>query len=128
MKSESGQGRARTPARPTVSVITVVLNGAETLERALQSVLEQDFDDVEYVVIDGGSTDGSIEIIRKYEARIGYWRSEPDKGLYDAMNKAVQAARGRWLLFLGADDVLVGRLSEIVPHLTDERTVYYGDV
>jgi glycosyltransferase involved in cell wall biosynthesis len=113
---------------PLLSIVTVVLNGAKTLERAIQSVLSQDFPELDYVIIDGGSTDGSVDIIRKYEARIGYWRSEPDNGLYDAMNKGVRAARGRWVLFLGADDVLIARLTEIAPLLTDECTVYYGDV
>jgi glycosyltransferase involved in cell wall biosynthesis len=113
---------------PLISVVTVVLNAAGTLERTIQSVLNQGFDGVEYVIIDGGSTDGSLDIIRKYGSQIGYWRSEPDNGLYDAMNKGVRAATGRWLLFLGADDVLVGRLAEIAPLLTDDRTVYYGDV
>jgi glycosyltransferase involved in cell wall biosynthesis len=113
---------------PLLSIVTVVLNGAETLERAFKSVFDQGFGDLDYVVIDGGSTDGTLEIIRRYESRIGYWRSEPDDGLYDAMNKGVRAARGRWVLFLGADDVLVARLGEIASMLTDERTIYYGDV
>ena len=106
----------------------MVLNGAKTLERTLQSVLDPGFEDLDYVVIDGGSTDGTLDIIRKYESRLGYWRSEPDNGLYDAMNKGVRAARGRWVLFLGADDVLVASLGKIAPMLTDERTIYYGDV
>src|SRR4051812_26350361 len=112
---------------PLLSIVTVVLNGAQTLERTLRSVFDQEFEDLEYVIIDGGSIDGSVDIIRKYESRIGYWRSEPDKGLYDAMNKAVRAARGRWILFLGADDELVARLADIAPLLTDPQTVYYGD-
>ena len=127
MRSESRGGAAR-PAAPLVSVITVVLNGAGTLERTLRSVLDQGFEDLDYVIIDGGSTDGSLDIIRKYESRIGYWRSEPDNGLYDAMNKGVRAARGRWILFLGADDELVAKLADIAPLLVDEQTVYYGDV
>jgi hypothetical protein len=106
----------------------VVLNGAATLERALKSVLDQGFDDLDYVVIDGGSTDGSLEVIRKYEARLGYWCSEPDHGLYDAMNKAVRVAKGRWVMFLGADDVLAADLREVAALLKDERTVYYGNV
>ena len=113
---------------PLISIITVVLNGAETLERTILSVLRQDFDDLEYVIIDGGSTDGSLDIIRRYESEIHYWRSEPDNGLYDAMNKGVRASKGRWVLFLGADDLLVNSLRDIASHLTDERTVYYGDV
>ena len=113
---------------PLLTVVTVVLNGAETLERAFKSVFDQGFEDLEYVVIDGGSTDGSVEVIRKYEARLGYWCSEPDEGLYDAMNKAVRVAKGRWVMFLGSDDVLVADLHEIAALLKDERTVYYGDV
>jgi glycosyl transferase family 2 len=113
---------------PLISVVTVVLNGAETLERAIQSVASQGFPDLDYVIIDGGSTDGSLDIIRRYEVRLGYWCSEPDKGLYDAMNKGVRAAKGRWIFFLGADDELVARLADIAPMLIDERTIYYGDV
>jgi len=116
------------PYRPLISVVTVVLNSARTLERTIQSVTRQDFDDFEYVLIDGASTDGSLDIIRKYEPQISYWRSEPDEGLYDAMNKGLRAASGRWILFLGADDELVATLAEIAPLLKDERTVYYGDV
>ena len=113
---------------PLISIVTVVLNAADTLERTIQSVLKQDFDDLEYVIIDGGSTDGSLDIIRRYESGIRYWCSEPDDGLYDAMNKGVRASNGRWVLFLGADDLLVGNLRDITPLLRDERTVYYGDV
>jgi glycosyltransferase involved in cell wall biosynthesis len=133
-RSNSVQTRAtsssQTKARdvPLISIITVVLNAADTLERTILSVLRQDLDDLEYVIIDGGSTDGSLDIIRSYESEIGYWRSEPDAGLYDAMNKGVRASKGRWVLFLGADDLLVGNLREIAPLLADERTVYYGDV
>jgi len=123
-----GGATARSVTTPLVSIITVVLNGAETLERTLRSVFEQGFEDLDYVVIDGGSTDGSVDIIRRYESRIGYWCSEPDSGLYDAMNKGVRAARGKWILFLGADDELVAGLADIAPLLTDEQTVYYGDV
>src|SRR5688572_31892096 len=102
-------GRATT----LISIVTVVLNASETLERTLRSVFDQGLDDLDYVVIDGGSTDGSLDIIRRYESRIAHWRSEPDQGLYDAMNKAVRVAKGKWVLFLGADDVLVADLREI---------------
>src|SRR3954467_15842834 len=120
-------GSAR-PTTPLVSIITVVLNGAATLERTFQSVFDQGFEDLDYVVIDGGSTDGSVDIIRKYESRIADWRSEPDNGLYDEMNKAVLAAKGRSILFIGADDVLVANLADIAPELANEHPVYYGDV
>jgi glycosyltransferase involved in cell wall biosynthesis len=126
----SATSLAPTQARdaPLVSIITVVLNAADTLEPTILSVLRQDFDDLEYVIIDGGSTDGSLDIIRRYESELHYWLSEPDSGLYDAMNKGVRASKGRWILFLGADDVLVNSLRDIASELTDERTVYYGDV
>jgi glycosyltransferase involved in cell wall biosynthesis len=114
--------------RPMISIVTVVLNAATSLERTILSVVNQDFDDFEYVVIDGGSTDGSTDIIRKYESKIAYWCTEPDDGLYDAMNKGVRACRGKWILFLGADDVLVATLRDISEFLTDEQTVYYGNV
>jgi glycosyltransferase involved in cell wall biosynthesis len=113
---------------PSITIITVVLNAAGTLERTINSVLKQSLADLEYVILDGASTDGSLDIIRRYDRQISYWRSEPDRGLYDAMNKGVRAAKGRWLLFLGADDELVADLREITPLLIDERTVYYGDV
>jgi len=112
---------------PLISIVTVVLNGAGTLERAIESVTKQAFDDFEYVILDGGSTDGSLDILRRHEAKVR-WRSEPDEGLYDAMNKAVRVARGRWVLFLGADDELTCSLAEIAPLLRDDRTIYYGDV
>jgi glycosyltransferase involved in cell wall biosynthesis len=113
---------------PQISIVTVVLNAAPTLERAIQSVVNQKPGSFEYVIIDGGSTDGSLDILGRYAARIDYWHSEPDQGLYDAMNKGVRAAKGKWILFLGADDVLTADLREIAALLQDEATVYYGDV
>ena len=90
--------------KPLVSVITVVLNGMQHLEQTIRSVLSQSYDNVEYILIDGGSTDGTLEIIRRYEHAIDYWVSEPDSGIYDAWNKGVCLAQGQWIAFLGADD------------------------
>src|ERR1035441_4022044 len=73
---------------PLFTVVTAVFNGAETLETTIQSVLCQTYKNVEYIIIDGGSTDGTLDIIRKYEHGIDFWLSEPDKGVYDAFNKA----------------------------------------
>ena len=72
---------------PLITVITVVFNGVETLEETIKSIINQIYPNVEYIIIDGGSTDGTIDIIKKYEDSIDYWVSEPDKGIYDAMNK-----------------------------------------
>lgn len=114
--------------QPLITVITVVLNGAEVLEKAFESVFSQSFTDFEYIVVDGGSIDGSVDIIKKYEKNIDYWVSEPDNGIYDAMNKAASLAKGRWILFLGADDVLYNVFHRVAEYLKDDKTIYYGDV
>lgn len=91
---------------PLVSVITVVRNGADSILQTLESVRVQRQVPVEHIVIDGASTDGTIEILKKHQRDQLRWLSEPDQGIYDAMNKGVSLAQGEWLLFLGADDVL----------------------
>lgn len=89
---------------PLFSVITVVFNGAAHLEQAIKSVIDQTCSDFEYIVIDGGSDDGSLNIINKYREHFDYWVSEPDKGIYDAMNKGIARARGEFVGMLNADD------------------------
>ena len=86
------------------SVITVVFNCADTIERTIQSVLTQERNGIEYIIIDGGSMDGTVDIIKKYEKEISYWVSEPDKGIYDAMNKGIGHANGTWISFINAND------------------------
>ncbi len=113
---------------PLISIVAVVLNGAETLERAIQSVLEHKSGDCEYIIIDGGSTDGSVDIIKKYQSCLTYWASEPDHGVYDAMNKAIRIAKGKWVYFLGADDQLLKGFESAAKYLKNEKTIYYGDV
>jgi glycosyltransferase involved in cell wall biosynthesis len=88
-----------------VSIITAVYNNVAYIQDAIESVLAQDYQNLEYVVIDGGSTDGTIEVIRQYENRIAVIVSEPDKGLYDALNKGVRKATGDVIGFLHADDM-----------------------
>ncbi len=87
-----------------VSIITVVYNGAATLERTIESVLAQDYGNLEYIIVDGGSTDGTLDIIRKHEAKLACWVSERDKGIYDAMNKGIAMATGDWVGLINADD------------------------
>ncbi len=89
---------------PLISVITVVFNGEKYLEQTIQSVINQTYPNVEYIIIDGGSTDGTLDIIRKYEHAIDYWVSEKDRGIYDAMNKGVRLSSGEWIGILGSDD------------------------
>ncbi len=87
-----------------VSIITVVYNGITHLEQTIQSVLAQSYDNIEYIIIDGGSTDGTVELIKKYEDQIAYWVSESDNGIYDAMNKGIAQASGEIVGLINADD------------------------
>jgi len=89
---------------PLVSIVTVVYNGEEFLERTIQNILAQVYTNKEYIIIDGGSTDGTIDIIRRYENHIEHWNSEADDGIYDAMNKGMRAATGDYVVFLNAGD------------------------
>jgi glycosyltransferase involved in cell wall biosynthesis len=90
--------------KPLVSIITVVFNRVDKLERALKAVLNQAYDNIEYIVIDGGSTDGTLDIIRRYENAIDYYISEPDSGIYNAMNKGLELATGEFIGILNSDD------------------------
>jgi glycosyltransferase involved in cell wall biosynthesis len=90
--------------KPLISVITVVFNGEEYLEQAIKSVIDQADIHIEYIIIDGGSSDGTLGIINKYENHIDSWTSEPDKGIFDAMNKGIKKATGEFIGMLNADD------------------------
>jgi len=94
------------PGNPLISIITVVYNGEQYLEQTINSVINQTYKNIEYIIIDGASTDGTLDIVRKYEDRIAYWLSEPDKNLYDAMNKGSRIASGDYLLYINSDDYL----------------------
>ena len=87
-----------------LSIITVNLNNAAGLKRTIESVITQTFTDYEYIIIDGGSTDGSVDIIKQYSDKITYWVSESDKGIYNAMNKGVQKANGEYFIFMNSGD------------------------
>lgn len=87
-----------------LSIITINLNNRDGLKRTIDSVVSQTFTDYEWIVIDGGSTDGSCELIEQYSNRFTYWCSEPDKGIYNAMNKGIAHAKGEWLQFLNSGD------------------------
>lgn len=89
---------------PLISVVTVVFNGEQHIDQAIRSVLSQTYDNIEYIIVDGGSTDGTLDIIRAHEGRIDCWVSEPDRGIYDAMNKGIRLASGDLVGLLNSDD------------------------
>jgi glycosyltransferase involved in cell wall biosynthesis len=130
-KIEGGRrSRGGTPAeKPLVTVITAVLNGAGSMERSMTSVIGQTFTSFEYIVIDGGSRDGTVDILRRAEGSIDYWLSEPDNGIYDALNRGIALARGEWIYFLGADDALADLhvLEKVFARRRDGLFIY-GDV
>ncbi len=100
----TGKLRASQPGAPLVSIVTVCWNSARTIEQTIRSVMQQSYDNVEHLVIDAASTDGTLDILRKYEDVLEYYVSEPDKGLYFAMNKGLELARGDYILILNSDD------------------------
>jgi len=90
---------------PKISIVTPNFNGAQYLEETIQSVLDQNYPNLEYIIIDGGSTDGSVEIIRKYESQLSYWISEPDNGLYHAIQKGFACSTGDIMAWINSDDM-----------------------
>ncbi len=111
---------------PKLSIITINYNNKEGLEKTIKSVVNQTHKDIEYVVIDGGSTDGSKELIEQHKQSITYWVSERDKGIYHAMNKGIHAATGEYLLFLNSGDYLSSDniISDIDSELVNEDIIY----
>lgn len=104
--------------KPIISIITVVFNASLVLEETVLSVLKQKDDAVEYIIIDGGSTDGTIDVIKKYQDRISDWVSEPDTGIYDAMNKGILRANGKYICFINTGDLLFELPTVVVSNST----------
>mgnify|MGYP000974872350 FL=1 len=116
--------------KPKVTIVTPSFNQACFLEETMRSVLEQDYPNIEYVVIDGGSTDGSAEIIQKYESQLAYWQSQKDKGQTDAINQGFARASGEIFAWLNSDDILLpGAVTAAVRQLQTHPEVgmVYGD-
>lgn len=115
-----------------LTVITVCLNAATTIETTIQSVISQSLKNIEFIIIDGESSDGTLDILEKYNSYANFlYISEPDLGIYDAMNKGVQLSKGEWVIFLGSDDQLIDdNVVERVLSLSDDNDVkiIYGNV
>ncbi len=108
-----------------ISVVTVCYNAADLIEETIKSVVGQTYTDVEYIVIDGKSTDGTVDTIRRYSDKISYWHSEKDNGIYDAMNKGIDVANGDYIIFMNAGDKFADKnvLSNIAPILGNHTVV-----
>jgi len=116
-------------AHPKISVIIAVLNQKQQLENAIKSILKQGFTDYELIIIDGESTDGTLDVIRKYEQIINYWESSKDKNVYEAMNKAIAKSNADWLYFLGADDKLTNNiLANIFSQNLEGLELVFGNI
>ncbi len=116
-------------ANKKVTVVTVTYNAEAILEETILSVINQDYKNIEYIIIDGASTDKTIDIIKKYEEKIDYWISEPDDGIYYAMNKGVEKATGEWINFMNAGDTFVdsNTIQKVINSLNEGTELIYGD-
>lgn len=114
---------------PLISVVTVSFNAVSTIEKTICSIVNQTYPHIEYIIIDGGSTDGTVDIIKKYENKIAYWISEPDKGIYDAMNKGIDVATGEWINFMNSGDTFHSNtvIQQLIEKLPSKADVIYGD-
>ena len=115
---------------PVVSVVTVCYNAVDVIEKTITSVLSQTYNNIEYIVVDGVSSDGTLDVLNNYKSHISTLVSEPDKGIYDAMNKAIDLAHGEWILFLNAGDYFADK--DVLSHVFQREglsdfSVVYGD-
>ena len=116
--------------KPLVSVITVSYNAVSVIERTILSVISQNYSNIEYILIDGGSVDGTVDVIRSYQDQISYWISESDEGIYDAMNKGILRSRGKWINFMNAGDTFsdISVLDKIFSQKINENVgIIYGN-
>jgi glycosyltransferase involved in cell wall biosynthesis len=115
--------------KPRISVITIVYNDVKHLEETILSVTEQTFDNIEYIIIDGGSTDGTLDVIKNHADKLSYWISEKDNGIYDAMNKGLRIASGDFVWFLNSGDQIHEKntVEELVRQIDEETDLIYGE-
>ena len=113
---------------PKISVVIVTFNAAHVLQTCLDSIYKQEYPNLEIIIKDGGSTDGTLDIIKANATKIAAWKSGADKGIYDAMNIALGFATGDWIYFIGADDELYDGFSALAKQLKDDASIYYGRV
>jgi glycosyltransferase involved in cell wall biosynthesis len=117
------------PVKGRVSIVTVTYNAEEFLEKTIQSIITQSYPNIEYIIIDGGSTDKTLEIIKKYQDDIAYWVSEVDDGIYDAMNKGIEKATGEWINFMNSGDGFVNTniIERVLNKIPKDTDLVYGN-
>ena len=116
--------------KPLISIITVVYNDIENIEETILSVLSQTYDNIELIVIDGASNDGTADVIKKYDKKIDYWISEKDGGIFDAMNKGIKVSKGDYINFMNSGDFFTSAdlVNEVVKNLDNQRIdLLYGN-
>lgn len=113
---------------PKVSIIIVTYNAANTLQECLDSIYSQCYLNTEIIIMDGQSTDGTLDILQQNSKYIHYWESEKDHGIYDAMNKALEHITGDWVYFIGSDDIALPGFSDLANELKDSAAIYHGTV
>jgi len=115
---------------PLITIITVTYNADRYLSQTIESIISQTYKNIEYIIIDGGSTDDTLDIIKEYEDHISYWSSESDDGIYDAMNKGISQATGEYIAFINADDWLESDAVESVVDASRDADIgyIYGDL
>lgn len=116
--------------QPKISIITVCYNEVKGIESTIESVVNQSYSGIEYIVIDGGSNDGSKEIIELHSTKIHHWESEPDEGIYNAMNKGIQLCSGDYICFLNAGDAFESNngIQLLVDHVEDDKSIIYPNI
>jgi glycosyltransferase involved in cell wall biosynthesis len=114
---------------PLISIVTVVYNGAENIEKTILSIINQDYQNIQFVIIDGGSKDNTLEIVNKYIDKVDVLISEPDNGIYDAMNKALPLCKGEWINFMNVGDSFYENrtLSKIFNTSREQTNIIYGN-
>lgn len=127
LRCRGGVKRSR-EGTPLISVVIAVLNRRDYIGKAIESVALQSYENIELIIIDGGSDDGTIEVLKQYDLQIDYWISEPDNGIYDALNKGIKQANGDWINIQGSDDFLYDSISVVAAHLVSDDVIYYGDL
>lgn len=115
---------------PLITIVTVVYNGIDDIEQTILSVLNQSYSNIEYIIIDGKSEDGTVDIIKKYENKLAYWISEPDNGIYYAMNKGISMATGEWIHFRNCGDFFLDKdvlINIFKKPISDNVMIVHGD-